>query len=700
MWLKIVYDEESIAKWPEQPENISVFIDLTISAPVEDGNKSFRVSPIFPLLPDSPVPDITNGQIRFYNFQNAFRVLGQIMNRGSKRLKLSTYFSLGLSSVIVMAPEESAFEEFDRIVDYRPDGIETWPLVEHKIQRTMSYVVPPRSNFNAAEVAVAPYDNLPVTERAVIDEFRIGIILLLQKLTSHMPWEFDKIRKLVGGINELVQELVYLQNPTDAVPKSLSEFSKKELSDDKTKNIIKHQNLDRIIQVNSALSYVSTQAFSGAIPILERRSLIRRHSLLGIGSAILALNNVARFIEQAFTKVDFIATIKEKLIDARPLPGLDKLPNFESAEWRKQSIEILARGDEAERSYFKLPYFSGRLGFRETEYSIAAAIQSISSGASLEYSLMTLTHEMLHGHVRSIFAELFKGTDEMSKGQQKDIFYDAFERLVRKKNRPAETENESIRAIIFTYCCLTTTHGSLTRRKENDSRIPFQFLEKEELWEVFGSENRNINEIFVHILDLHYFYSSSLEVYIPLIWCSWLAVPHVNGDLRQYILRSLITISSTITSDSPVRRFNASVTELTSLLESNRSGQLSHPVIDDVLSILRNSDELWKFYFPAFNASQIVVDLVTSVFYSKKIRASLFNDDYVDWQKEKSGASGDEREFVYTLGNGFYDEVIASPLAYLLDKMVKDLRQHGNLDQIERDTVALFLALISTQQTP
>lgn len=130
------------------------------------------------------------------------------------------------------------------------------------------------------------YVSLPLTERSLIDEFKITIKLLLLKLTTHMPFELPKIQSLIEEVNKLITELVYLNNTVGTAPDTLSEFSPEDLTGKKINQAIRHQNIDRLIQINSALSYVSTQAFSGAIPILERRSLIRRNSLLGIGSAI------------------------------------------------------------------------------------------------------------------------------------------------------------------------------------------------------------------------------------------------------------------------------------------------------------------------------------------------------------------------------------------------------------------------------
>jgi hypothetical protein len=72
------------------------------------------------------------------------------------------------------------------------------------------------------------------------------------------------------------------------------------------------------------------------------------------------------------------------------LPGLEKLPLYGSSDWKRcNSVTIYNNKIKQRELYPKLPYFSGRLSFRESEYTISAAIQAISSDDSLEWSLLT-----------------------------------------------------------------------------------------------------------------------------------------------------------------------------------------------------------------------------------------------------------------------------------------------------------------------
>ena len=693
MWLKIVYDEEAMVNWPDTNQKISVYIEDGDCVNINHGLKTFRVSPIFPLVNGINNINIEESIIYFFNFENAYKVLGRLDKIGSSELKNSTFFSVGLSSVILISSNSNIIDEFRKIILVKENAFEKWTINSGKISN-IEYSFNPETTYPEPKIEFVDYQILPLTERAIIDEFLISMKLLLLKLTFHMPSEISKINNLILEINSLATDLVFLKNLNGTPPETLSEYTTEELKDPKQNKKIWHQNLDRIIQVNSALSYVSTQAFSGAIPILERRSIIRRNSLLGIGSAILAINRITKYIENSFSLVLFDDIIKTSMSSAPALTGLEDLPQYASEKWDSGSINIFHTNNNLDITYHKLPYFSGRLGYRETQYIIAAALQSVTSGASLEWSLMTITHEMLHSHVRDIITAIFYGNDKMNSEEQRSSFYDKFYKKMHKTSI-SENEIDSIRNIIFTYCCLTRNHGSLTAKKHYAAKYNIDVPPKDDLWNLLEKEQRNISEIFVHVLDLHYFYASKLSLYIPLIWCSWLSVPHVNGDLRQYILRSLLAISSTQDGDT-FTRFNSSVTLLRDILQQHRDNKLNNSSIIDVIAILNDKEKLNDVYFNAFKASLMIADLAVKIFVSKKVRGNLFADNLVDWSTGESEESEiDSSTFIYNLPDGFNDETIKAPLSYLLFRMSKLLNDDKDLEDLERQTVILFLALNS-----
>ena len=176
--------------------------------------------------------------------------------------------------------------------------------------------------------------------------------------------------------------------------------------------------------------------------------------------------------------------------------------------------------------------------------------------------------------------------------------------------RPSDEKlDDSIRNVILCYCCHTYSHGSLTVKKASKGKIfAIPDLPKDELWNTFESEFRNISEIFVHVLDLHYFYAGRVSIYIPLIWCSWIAVPHINGDIRQYVLRSLLAIASKEDGDV-FTRFNSSISRFVDILRKYEKDKLNFPIIPEIIANLDNKDKAYQLYFTAFKASLIIVDL-------------------------------------------------------------------------------------------
>jgi hypothetical protein len=691
MWLQIVYDALDNELVNFEPDKIEVQVIDSKVAPVGQEWKNFRLSPIFPLDLNTEFPIITNQTLHFFCFKNAYRALARIQQVGSEKLRKSTFFNLGLASTILISSDPKLYEELKSVVEVKPDMYEFWTIKAGKIAE-IKYESTPTST--EVGITLVPYDTLPLAERSIVDEFMATIKLLLLKLTKHMPFEEPKIQRLIGEVNILVKELVYLNDLIGEPPLSLAEYTKTDLESKRLNQNIRHQVVDRVVQINSALSYVSTQAFSGALPILERRSLIRRHSLLGIGSAILALNNIARFIDDSFSPVVFDMTIAKSMRKHAPLQGLTEFPEYSTRDWSDSAIDEVPKAASTTGSYLKLPYFSGRLGYRETEYSIAAAIQSISSGASLEWSLMTLTHEMLHGHVRTILDAVFYGSARAKSDQLRQEYFARFRKKWAKKLE-GETLLDSIRSLLFIYCSKVKTHGSLKLKRDEKGGFDIELLSKDDLWKRLENEYRNISEIMVHVLDLHYFYGSRVSIYIPLIWSSWLAVPHVGGDIRQYILRSLLAIASK-ESGNEIDRFRRSVALLTELLEKHKTGKLDLPVIENVLDILNDKNLLDHQYLFAFSNSLVIVDLAYQIFFSKQVRGKLFNGDpFVEWVSSEKMEDGVEEEFRYNLPDDFNDETIQSPLAYLFSKVIKELNSTNSVDDLERETTIQFLALNS-----
>jgi len=608
------------------------------------------------------------------------------------------YYSHGLASVLLITTDEAIISEFATTTVDSPTAWEIWKLQNFHIDKVDYHVNPadPSLNFASQGLKIDEYSSLRLADRVLLDEFNISVRLYLLKAAIHMPDEVSKIRLLIREVNSLISELRYLDKPEGDKPSGLSEYTTEDLAEPMLNLRIRHQSLDRIIEVSSSLSYVTTQSFSGAIPILERRSIIRRNSLLGIGSAILSMNRIARFIESCFFELPLEQIFKNVVPNAGKLEGLDSFIAYESSSWTAGSLDKMAGTLTDDDGFFKMPFFSSRLGYRETEYSISADLQSLVSGASLEWSLLTITHEMLHGHVRSILDLIFFGDKSTSSDENRELFFNRFIEKVEYIQVKNETLFDSLRFAILGYCCRTISHGSLTRKVKVNPAYEFKLLAPKSanlMWNHFEEEYRNVSEVMVHVLDLHYFYYGNAPLYIPLIWSSWASVSHINGNIRQYILRSLLAIASNYKMGS-TERFDLSVREFKKLLSLHKDSSLNNPIVHEVLRKLEVKDYLYSSLFPAFSASLILVDMVMGIFLSEKVRSHLMNDNNIQISSNEKSETPLAKEFSYNLLTGFNDEAVKSPTGLLLDRMAK-LLDDSSTENVESSTASLFLTLAS-----
>jgi hypothetical protein len=661
----------------------------------------FRTSPVFPLTKRFIVPDLKEetGTLAFACFDPAFPVLARLSNDAPPEVSQGVLFSLGLASVIFWSRSDNALSQLEQAAGAKSRSSETWKIVRGELQH-VECNCPTPDPIDASLMVLPPHDVLPVPARATVDEFVSSICLLIQKIQTHVPGELPTFIKLIDRVRELVAEMVYACRPDGPPPPTLSEHAPGELATDrKLAEQILHQAWDRLIQINSALSYLPTQALSGAVPILERRSLIRRHSLLGVGTAVLALTRLARSIEHAFSIGALEEGIEKIGALARPLPGLDHLPEYETKDWALSSVSTWKAQLSKRSTYVKLPYFSGRLGFRETEYTISASLQSLTAGADPEWSFLTLTHEMVHGHVRNLLTLIFQDNPDRGASERWSRFHQRYAARVDQRPPADESLVDSLRAVILAYCSLAQTHGSLTREPDHGRRpsvgrlVGYEFFlpDEADLWHLFETEYRNISEILVHVLDLHYFYASRLSAYVPLIWRSWAPIPQVKGDLRQYILRTLLVASSKL-DGTPYQRFKKAkgrVAELlTPLSQGNHRGSRT---IREALAVVagdRSQDAL----FQPFYASLILVDLARHVLTSDAIRGAVNGRD--PHITRKSVPTNFEEWLEYDLPEGFVDTEVQAPAVLLADRLLRNSTL-GGPTHLEAETVKLFLACAS-----
>ena len=602
MWLKIIYKKEEYEYEIFKPNTIKVSVEVNKIAPISNDDKSIRLSKIFPLINNNERTEVKDCKICFYDFNNPFKVLGLIKQKASQKLKECVYFSNGLCSVIIITKSESFCTELLKLLNEKPNSSEIWGIKNSLIEKID--VKLPEMNTSIV-VSLYDYSELTLVERSIIDEFAVSMKILFSKILIHDYNNISTLNNLVKIVNIFINELNYLTTFVGELPETLQIYNVEKLKDPIENNIHKQQIIDRLIQINSTISYYSTQAYSGSIPILERRSLIRRNSLLGIGISVRALNRIIKDIERAFLSINFLEIVTNLMGQpiANPLSGLENLPVYSRSDWYKSNIDTIKCEKKNDNQIEKLAYYSSRLGFRETEFSITAALNSLPAGLSLEWSLLTITHEMLHSHVRLLLNSIFYGDENISDEENYKLFFNKYSKKIIKEDVKEYCLLDSIRSIIINYCLRTKNFGSITESIEYNSvvtkdGVPFSLPSFNDFHSTFQNEIRNINEVFVHVLDFYYFYGARTSKYIPLIWHSWSTVSHVNADMRQYILRSLLVISSTI-DQGPSERWKISLKRFSDIIEDELE-VINNPILNKIMSIIGNDDQMQQYYYNAF----------------------------------------------------------------------------------------------------
>ena len=668
-----------------------------------------RLSPIHPLVENQETPDLEREcwYVHFLAPTDPFSVLGRISTKAYPEIECRTWFGIGLASVIVFLQEN---ESIDRLVDELGSELlahEIWKvdrsdLVEINVRRQ-----PVTANIVSSE-KLGPLDQtLPSDLGAVVEEFSASIHAARGWARSYAKDELPTLDQLADEVSTLVEELVWLCSDSTSQPPT-------GLLDAKLDNAIEcrrlvQQRSDRLVQINSSLSYVISQAFFGSPPILADSALVRRHSLLGIGRAHRALNNLVREVERALHGFSVGLSIFEKWGAAPALEDFNSATEIDSSRWSKRELpdHLLESRPRPlagpTHTSPKLVYFSGRLGFRESEYSVSAAINCLTSGDVADWHISTMTHEILHGHVRDLIHMTFGAVSTERTGKHSEFWANICRRF-RKHMLDGQTEDlhliDSVRHIFLSYCCLVGKFGSLTqnsggiRQWSNGDKIGEMTIphDDSELLRLLAEENRNISEIMVHTLDLFYFYFDAFERYNVACWASWRNVPAVLRDVRQYTLRVMLAATS-LDGGEPIPRFARARNKVRDSLLQNETLR-ADPVAKAAISLLELPQEEGigeltleanHQLFKPFYAAVRIAELTRYCFASGKVKQELFRDEVL------RSMSAEDIDFGLVPGE-FSDQRLRSVAEFTAWRARHNVNDVSGTTDEERRTAWFFLA--------
>ncbi len=405
----------------------------------------------------------------------------------------------------------------------------------------------------------------------------------------------------------------------------------------------------RLMSLNAALSRFSSQAFSGIPPIRETECHFWIHSLLGTGSANIALANLVASVQTTLGE----ARIPQRLQQLENLgnaPSLDQLNT--GSDLLNFDLMVQASLPAGRRAKVEplVTYFSGRDGFSSHVQTLSAPLTTLAECNSYRSNLLTVTHEISHIFVQSALAELAP-----TPGDPKDL---AKAQELLSPRYKAQNYLDAARQLFL--------EAIVGMKGAGQEEFDFN-TQKEELDSLLQETRHEVQEILVHTFDFLYFHAGDPDYYVTSIWHSWCSIPGIADRVPDYLMRTLCAVSANLLNHEPGRRFEAALLEVKRLLESIE-GKIGQPqnYVSKALSYIAKLEKdpaLKKRIGFDYDMRIYLVRLVKIFLFSETLSAQLYNDPHVS-----GGRSGyrSKKSLVYDT------QPIGNYLLFLKGQLKKD----------------------------
>jgi hypothetical protein len=658
-----------VSKLEADPEG-AYSVGLAENVELLNYTDSIRTSPLFSFDKKGgwiPNPD-QSYQVAFFSVTDPVTALALIPP--AQRTK--TWFTLGLASIVVISDSATDADVVKEGIEGLLHADESWTILMSRLpSNNISYRTYNHPTFDPEPLLLAASPILPSDISLIVEELNYNLHECGARACKVAPYLLQVTDGVANRARHLVGEIFNYLNQLETV--------KPEFAIEVQKSINLH--VDQLISLNATLAYVISQAFHGQIPILASDAcLVRQHSLLGIGTAHKAISHLIEFIEHGFEK--FPTLLAARKLYSEPLIGTLLADGELQFNRELPQIDSMLASEDFELSEPSLPkmsYFSNRYGFSEGPGIVTVATQSLGGADSVRWSLLTVTHEMMHAHFDVIISELLGDSDELS---PLEVFIRSSEPLAVDSEKLESTDfqcpKDAFRSQLI-YLASSLQSARLARAELDKTWNPDENLEikpttAESAAECLADfvENRKIfEECVVHALDLFYFYQGNMKRYIRALWLSWATVPGVVENLEFYILRSLVCIGYDKSGPILPNRFDAAINLLTQELVGIRDsdGRSASLIIERALEFIRDEkrQDMLKLLFVPL--SQIV----------SSVRHFCFSDNlrlYFETGDPKV-ISGDA-EVVYALETEeLSGDRVQNPIAFLSDR----LRRNENPDE-------------------
>ncbi len=456
---------------------------------------------------------------------------------------------------------------------------------------------------------------------------------------------------------------------------------------------------DELIQIASVLKISNSQLF-GNIPVLYSSTYQSGdNSLLGIGHSLFGFLSIYLHIKDCFSKYNFEEAFEKEF--SNPGPKFLLKPDDESySHWytifkNTKDLNFYIKEKEYFTSHLMV-YFSNRQGFRLTKHSVSAAMQCLNLSFLPSFTLNTLTHELLHAHVRSEIMVEFYPLQKNQDGHlnlNQDV-YQKYRSIFNSENLYIYSIKEFIQISFMLSAGMIKPNGKSLYTKQ---RINKRYSDQE-LFQSLKKWYKEIEETIVHVLDFNYFYKSDSSFYLKAIWTSWLSLPFSKNYLDDYILRSICAITSAYDTADRLNRFDFAVELLVeNLLEIKNIDFINDRYVDIVLNRLKSKKNIDQLRFYYINAFVHLVDITKKYFYSAGLKTLLNHDDDLT-------EAITEGEYTYDLSIGeFNNRKINSPITLIneVNKInisnITELNGVGK-ERIEKNSVWLNTLIVTSQK--
>jgi hypothetical protein len=580
-----------------------------------------RISPIFALEGAGP-PKLSSREPCWLFF------LGPVFPGVLAELDFSgAYLTLGILNVVLFCTTPKQRDAARALAKSLDATWEEWPITEHVV----------------GHVAARPSTEPRTIPREILGPIR----------TSTLPF-LPTIREAQTLLATTYARALVHNHPVDTI---LFRFSMvfRQLLD--RPELMPVEKLAYLVTTNVALSRHLWQTYSGSASIAAHPCNLSTNSLLAIGTASLALENLARFLEKIYET----ARLPERLAHLKnvpPYPAAHPIPlaNLPSTDpfWTYtplfKSEPSYAPPDPEEAAQHphlpQLTYFSSRDGFRSTDISLSAPLEVITGCNTPFWTLHTLTHEVTHTLIHSIMGQLLPDlTDEISIQQTLD--------LLRPDTRPASLHDQFRAFLTYAIWRINSSMEELITARELGSRI--------------RRDARDADEILTHVFDYLYHYHSDSGKYIKAVWVSWATIPNIGDRVSQYVVRCLCAIHS-----NNLRRENGVSITIDTMFEILTRVREDFPEAQYLRQAIDELTTRREHYIRKLNDRGLLV---------KFVRYVLFSEDL-----EREMARG--RETVESLKAQYFgDERIANPLAF-----VEQWSQDNELNPIRSIWMLQYLA--------